>query len=70
MQQRVPDKVLIPAPSDEDNHCACSECGFMKMNTLEKLYLCMKNESPEIHIDDDIREKALAPLQLMLEISK
>ena len=70
MQQSVPYKVLIPAPAEEDNHCACSECGFMKMNTLEKLYLCMKNETPEITIPEDVRIKAMAPLQRMLEISK
>lgn len=69
MQKEVPDKTLIPAPVQEDNTCACSECAFMKLNTLEKLYLCLKNESPEISVSEDIRGKALAPIQRMLELS-
>ena len=44
--------------------------GFMKMNTLEKLYLCLKKETPEIHVPEDIREKALIPINRMLELSK
>ena len=70
MQKEVPNKTLIPAPAEEDNTCACSECGFMKMNTLEKLYLCLKNESPEIQVPEDIRKKALVPINRMLELSK
>ena len=70
MQKMAPKKILIPAPSEEDNHCACAECFYMKMNSLEKLYLCMKNETPEITIPEDIRLKALVPLQKMLDISK
>ncbi|MFT6867597.1 MAG: quinolinate synthase [Cyclobacteriaceae bacterium] len=70
MQKKVPNKVLIPAPAKEDNTCACSECGFMKMNTLEKLYLCLKNESPEIHVSAAIRERAMLPIQRMLDLSK
>lgn len=70
MAKEVPHKTLIPAPSHEDNTCACSECAFMKMNTLEKLYLCMKNEKPEIIIPENIRKRALIPIQRMLEISK
>ncbi|MFY0625241.1 MAG: quinolinate synthase NadA [Reichenbachiella sp.] len=70
MQKRVPHKKLIAAPSKDDNTCACSECHFMKMNTLEKLYLCLKNESPEIDVPVDIRRKALVPLERMLELSK
>ena len=50
MQQEVPNKVLIPAPSQEDNTCACSECGFMKMNTLQKVYDCLLNEVPEMYV--------------------
>jgi quinolinate synthase len=69
MSQAVPSKTLIPAPSIENNNCACSECRFMKMNTLEKLYLCLKNETPEILIPEDIRIKALKPLQIMMEMS-
>ena len=69
MQQEVPNKVLIPAPSQEDNTCACSECGFMKMNTLQKVYDCLLNEAPEITISEEIRTKALIPIERMLELS-
>ena len=65
----VPNKTLIPAPAFEDNNCACSECAFMKLNTLEKLYLCLKNNAPEITISEEIRTKALIPIQRMLELS-
>ena len=70
MQKEVPHKTLIPAPSKENNSCACSECGFMKMNTLEKLYLCLKNESPEIIVPENIRKKAILPIERMLNLSK
>lgn len=70
MQKRVPNKKLIPAPAKEDNTCACSECPYMKMNTLEKLYLCLKNETPEIDVPEEIRKKALVPLQRMFELSR
>ncbi|MDP2089125.1 MAG: quinolinate synthase NadA [Flavobacteriaceae bacterium] len=69
MQKEVPHKKLIPAPAKEDNTCACSECHFMKMNTLQKLYICMKYELPEVTVPEDIRVKALIPIQRMLEIS-
>ncbi len=69
MQQEVTNKILIPAPSNENNTCACSECAFMKMNTLEKLYSCMINEHPQIHLDESIRRKALKPINRMLKIS-
>jgi len=69
MQKEVPNKILIPAPAVEDNTCACSECPYMKMNTMQKLYLCMKYELPEIHVSEEIRKKALVPIQRMLEIS-
>lgn len=62
MQQQVPEKTLIPAPSHEDNTCACSECAFMKMNTLEKLYLCLRDMHPRIEIEEGLRQRALAPL--------
>jgi len=70
MQQEVPEKTLIPAPSNEDNTCACSECAYMKMNTLQKVYDCLLNESPEIIVPETIREKALLPIERMLELSK
>ena len=50
MQEEVPEKILIPAPSVEDNTCACSECGYMKLNTLQKVYDCLLLESPEIEV--------------------
>ena len=70
MQQEVPHKTLIPAPSKEDNTCACSECGYMKMNTLQKVYDCLLNESPAIDVPENIRKKALVPIERMLELSK
>ena len=69
MQLDNPTKTLIPAPSKEDNTCACSECAFMKVNTLEKLYQCLQNESPEVHLDNEIIEKALLPIQRMLALN-
>ncbi|SHH53874.1 quinolinate synthase NadA [Flavobacterium johnsoniae] len=69
LSKAVPEKTLIPAPSTEDNTCACSECAFMKVNTLEKLYWCLKNESPEILINEPLRIEALKPIQRMLELS-
>lgn len=69
LSKAVPNKTLIPAPSLEDNSCACSECAFMKMNTLEKLYWCIKNESPEMLVPEELRNKALKPIERMLELS-
>lgn len=68
MQLENPDKEFIPAPP-EDSTCACNECFYMKMNTLEKLYLCLKNERPEIFVDEETRIKAVKPIERMLEIS-
>jgi len=70
MQQEVPDALLIPAPAVEDNTCACSECAFMKVNTLQKLYDCLLNESPQIDVPETIRKQALIPIERMLELSK
>jgi quinolinate synthase len=70
MQQVVPNKILIPAPSKEDNTCACSECGYMKVNTMQKVYDCLLNESPEIIVPENIRKRALVPIERMLELSK
>ncbi|MBL3655131.1 quinolinate synthase NadA [Fulvivirga sediminis] len=69
MAKEVPNKILIPAPSNEDNTCACSECAYMKLNTLEKLYLCMKYESPEIILSEEVIEKGRRPIERMLSIS-
>ena len=68
MQKENPDKEFIPAPP-EDSTCACNDCFYMKMNTLEKLYLCLKNERPEIFVDEEVRLKAVKPIERMLEIS-
>ena len=57
MQQQVPHKILIPAPTIEDNTCACSECGYMKMNTLQKVHDCLFNETPEFIVPEYIRKK-------------
>lgn len=67
MQKASPEKTFIPAPPD--NSCACNDCPYMKLNTLEKVYLCMKNEVPEVTIPEHLREDALKPLKRMLEIS-
>lgn len=67
MQQEVPHKTLIPAPSKEDNSCACSECAFMKMNTLEKIYNCLLNEFPEVKLDRNLVDKARIPIEKMLQ---
>jgi quinolinate synthase len=69
MNEKSPQKTFYPAPS-EDPNCMCSDCNFMKLNTLEKLYNCLKNEKPEILIDEELRLKALRPIQRMLEISE
>jgi quinolinate synthase len=70
MQQEVPHKILIPAPAKENNTCACSECGYMKMNTLQKLYNCLLHETPEVTVPENIRKRALVPIERMLELSK
>lgn len=70
MQQEMPNTELVPAPAKEDNTCACSECHFMKMNTLQKLYDCLLNESPQIEVPEHIRKRALLPIERMLELSK
>lgn len=67
MQKLSPDKMFIPAPPD--NACACNDCPHMKLNTLEKLYLCLKYEKPEIIIPEEIRLRALNPIKKMLAIS-
>lgn len=67
MQKSSPHKTFIPAPPD--NGCACNDCPHMKLNTLEKLYLCMKYELPEIKMDEALRQAARKPIERMLEIS-
>jgi quinolinate synthase len=67
MQKACPNKTFIPAPPE--GKCACNECPHMRLNTLEKLYLCMKNRTPEITLDEELRLRALRPIQRMLEMS-
>ena len=67
MEKSNPDKVFIPAPPN--NSCACNDCPHMKRNTLEKLYLCMKNGLPEVTVPMNVIEKARIPIERMLEIS-
>lgn len=67
MERKAPQKAFIPAPPN--NQCACNDCPHMKLNTLEKLYLCMKYEKPEILMDEDLRVRAKKPIDRMLELS-
>jgi quinolinate synthase len=67
MKKACPEKLFIPAPPD--NSCACNECPHMKLNTLEKLYLCLLKREPEIILDEELRLRALRPIQRMLELS-
>ena len=67
MKKASPHKLFIPAPPEKN--CNCNECPFMKLNTLEKLYLCMKNGNPEITMDKETLAKALKPIERMLEMS-
>jgi quinolinate synthase len=69
MQKRCPQKAFIPAPPD-DSTCACNECEYMKLVTLEKLYNCLKYEWPTIEVDSALAAKALKPIERMLEISE
>lgn len=68
MIKSSPEKTFIPAPPN--NSCACNDCPHMKLNTLEKLYLCLKHEVPELTMEENIRVKALKPIKKMLELSK
>jgi quinolinate synthase len=68
MQKLSPDKEFIVVPADET--CSCNDCPYMKLNTLEKLYLCMLNEKPEITLTNEVIEKARKPIIRMLELSK
>ncbi|MEP0861504.1 MAG: quinolinate synthase NadA [Ignavibacterium sp.] len=68
MKKARPDKTFIPAPP-QDEACSCNECPYMKLNTMEKVYLCMKNKFPEIVMDEELRLRALKPIERMLEMS-
>jgi quinolinate synthase len=67
MQKAAPHKAFIPAPPA--NQCACNECPHMRLNTMEKIYLAMKNRSPEVTLAPEIQQAALRPIQRMLEMS-
>jgi quinolinate synthase len=67
MQLKSPQKTFIPAPPN--NNCACNDCPHMKLNTLEKLYLCLKNETPELIMEESLRLKAEKPIKKMLQLS-
>ncbi len=67
LRREIPNKVFIPGPTD---HCACAECRYMKLNTLEKLYLCLRDLTPEITLEEPLRKLAEASVRRMLELSK
>lgn len=69
MQKACPEKTFIPAPPN-DSTCACNECSFMRLNTLEKLYNTLKYEWPEIQVDPEVAREAVKPIHRMLEISE
>jgi quinolinate synthase len=69
MVKACPEKIFIPAPS-VDSTCGCNDCSYMKLNSLQKLYICLKHELPEITLPAEVIEKAQHPIQKMLEISK
>ena len=68
IQKLAPDKTLIQAPG-MDESCSCNQCPFMRLNTLEKLYLCLRDLKPEVTVPEDIRVRALQPIERMLELS-
>ena len=71
MQKACPDKEFIPVPPEvtEGVGCSCNECEYMRMNTLEKVYACLRDEQPEMHVKKEIAEKAISSIQRMLEMS-
>lgn len=69
IKKRVPDKIIIPAPVYDENNCSCSECAYMKLNTLKKVYLCLKYELPEVQVEEGLRKKALVSINRMFEIN-
>ena len=72
MQRTCPDRLFIPVPpeiSESGLECSCNECNYMKLNTLEKVYNCLKNMSPQIEIDPEIAKEAVKPINRMLELS-
>lgn len=69
MRKECPDKTFIPAPPDDATTCGCNDCSFMKLNTLEKLYRCLRDGKPEITVDPDVAQAARRPIERMLSLS-
>ena len=69
MRKACPEKTFIPAPPD-DSTCACNECAYMRLNTLEKLYACLRDETPEVKISEELCKKAVVSINRMLDISR
>ncbi len=67
MERACPDKTFIPAPPNEN--CSCNECPYMKLNTMEKLYLCMRDRSPEVTLSDELISRARLPIERMMQMS-
>jgi quinolinate synthase len=67
MQKSAPQKELIPLPGMQEN-CACNECPYMRLNTLEKMYLALRDLQPRIEMDEDLRKRALVPLDRMMAL--
>ena len=73
MQKSCPDKEFIPAPpemTEGNTSCGCNECNYMRLNTLEKVYNCLRYEFPQVEVDADIAAKAIKPIERMLELSE
>lgn len=68
MRRKCPEKSFLPAPT-EDAECQCNECDYMKLNTLEKVYMALRDEKPEVIVEPELAEKALRPIKRMLELS-
>jgi quinolinate synthase len=68
IHQRAPEEELIQAPGIDES-CACNQCPYMRLNTLEKLYLCLRNLEPEVTVPEPIRQAALRPIDRMLALS-
>ncbi len=69
MQKKYPGKTFLPAPPD-DSTCACNDCSYMKLNTMEKLYMCLRDGAPEVTVDPDIIDRARRPIRRMLDITE
>ena len=75
MQKKAPEKTFIPAPPEDSfdesgsRTCACNECEYMKMVTLEKVYRCLRDEEPVVSVDPEVAAKAIKPIERMLDIS-